>query len=107
MPCSGLRGPPARTRRGPHGGRCDDAYIALQLTGAAHRPGNSPARARTRRKYSTLCAFLILCVYDYSSGLRAPALIAFVKDTMIYIVVIAAVAVIPLKLGGYGAVFES
>ena len=30
-------------------------------------------------------AFVVLAVYTYSSGLRAPALIAFVKDTMIYI----------------------
>ncbi|HLZ67973.1 MAG TPA: sodium:solute symporter, partial [Aliidongia sp.] len=52
-------------------------------------------------------AFVILAVYTYSSGLRAPAMIAFVKDIMIYIVVIAAVAVIPLQLGGYGAVFAA
>src|SRR5260364_257837 len=37
----------------------------------------------------------------------APAMIAFVKDIMIYIVVIVTVAVIPVKLGGYGAVFEA
>ena len=34
-------------------------------------------------------------------------MIAFVKDIMIYIVVIAAVAFIPLHLGGYGAVFRA
>ncbi len=51
--------------------------------------------------------YLILAVYDYSSGLRGPALIAFVKDTMLYIVVFAAIALIPLKLGGYGAVFQA
>ncbi|MBV8060991.1 MAG: sodium:solute symporter, partial [Alphaproteobacteria bacterium] len=45
-------------------------------------------------------------LYTYSSGLRAPAMIAFVKDIMIYIVVFAAIALIPLKLGGYGHVFE-
>ena len=39
-----------------------------------------------------LAAFIILALYTYSSGLRAPALIAFVKDIMIYIVVLAAVA---------------
>src|SRR5260363_261437 len=31
----------------------------------------------------------------------------FFKDIMIYIVVIVTVAVIPVKLGGYGAVFEA
>ncbi len=52
-------------------------------------------------------AFLILALYTYRSGLRAPAMIAFVKDTMIYIFVIAAVIIIPAKLGGYGAVFDA
>jgi SSS family solute:Na+ symporter len=51
-------------------------------------------------------AFVILALYTYSSGLRAPALIAFVKDIMIYIVVLVAV-VVPVKLGGYGAVFSA
>ncbi|HYY27930.1 MAG TPA: sodium:solute symporter [Chthoniobacterales bacterium] len=54
-----------------------------------------------------IVAFLILAFYTYTSGLRAPALIAFVKDVMIYIVVIAAVVVIPLRLGGYGAIFDA
>src|SRR6202007_696920 len=38
---------------------------------------------------------------------RAPAMIAFVKDVMIYIVVITAVTVIPIHLGGYGAIFHA
>jgi SSS family solute:Na+ symporter len=54
-----------------------------------------------------IIAFLILAFYTYTSGLRAPAMIAFVKDVMIYIVVVAAVAVVPLQLGGYGAVFHA
>src|SRR6478672_10708519 len=32
-------------------------------------------------------AFAVLAAYTYSSGLRAPALIAFVKDSLIYIVI--------------------
>ena len=36
-------------------------------------------------------AFAVLAAYTYSSGLRAPALIAFVKDTLIYLVIIVAV----------------
>jgi SSS family solute:Na+ symporter len=52
-------------------------------------------------------AFAILALYTYSSGLRAPAMIAFVKDTMIYIFVIAAVVYIPTRLGGYGAIFDA
>ena len=78
-------------------------YIALQLIGmevvikALGLNGEIPL----------VVAFLILAFYTYSAGLRAPALIAFVKDVMIYIVVLVAVAIIPLKLGGYGAVFAA
>ena len=78
-------------------------YIALQLIGmevVIHAIGLTG-------ELPLIAAFLILALYTYSSGLRAPALIAFVKDVMIYIVVIAAVAIIPLKLGGYGAVFAA
>lgn len=53
-----------------------------------------------------IIAFIILALYTYASGLRAPAMIAFVKDIMIYVVVIAAIAVIPMQMGGYGHVFE-
>src|SRR6201999_1507416 len=54
-----------------------------------------------------VAAFIVLALYTYSSGLRAPALLAFVKDIMIYIVVLVAVVVVPMKLGGYGAVFSA
>jgi SSS family solute:Na+ symporter len=50
-------------------------------------------------------AFAVLAAYTYASGLRAPALIAFVKDTLIYIVIIVAVIYIPAKLGGWDVVF--
>src|ERR1051326_2501197 len=77
-------------------------YIALQLVGMA-----AVFKALgLHGELPLVVAFIVLAVYTYSSGLRAPALIAFVKDTMIYIVVIAAVALIPAKLGGYAAVFE-
>ena len=51
-------------------------------------------------------AFVVLAAYTYTSGLRAPALIAVVKDTLIYVTVIAAVVVIPLHLGGFGNIFD-
>jgi hypothetical protein len=54
-----------------------------------------------------IIAFVILAAYTYSSGLRAPALIALVKDLLIFVTVIAAVVIIPAKLGGYGAVFAA
>jgi SSS family solute:Na+ symporter len=78
-------------------------YIALQLIGmgvvikAMGLAGESPIVA----------AFVVLALYTYSSGLRAPALIAFVKDVMIYVVVLVAVVVVPAKLGGYDAVFAA
>lgn len=78
-------------------------YIALQLVGmqvvikSLGVTGELPL----------VVAFAILAVYTYSSGLRAPAMIAFVKDIMIYIVVIVAVSIIPSKLGGYGTLFEA
>ena len=42
-------------------------------------------------EFPLAAAFVILALYTYSAGLRAPALIAFVKDVMIYIVVLVAV----------------
>lgn len=54
-----------------------------------------------------IIAFTILAAYTYTSGLRAPALIAIVKDLLIYITVIAAIAIIPYKLGGFGHIFAS
>jgi SSS family solute:Na+ symporter len=52
-------------------------------------------------------AFAVLAAYTYSSGLRAPALIAFVKDTLIYIVIIVAVIYLPHHLGGWGHIFDT
>jgi solute:Na+ symporter, SSS family len=49
----------------------------------------------------------VLAAYTYSSGLRAPALIAFVKDGLTYLVVIAAIIYIPIKLGGFGHIFSA
>lgn len=52
-------------------------------------------------------AFAVLAAYTYSSGLRAPALIAFVKDTLIYLVIIVAVLYIPSQVGGWDHVFAT
>ena len=52
-------------------------------------------------------AFAVLAAYTYSSGLRAPALIAFVKDTLIYLVIIVAVIYLPHHLGGWGHIFDT
>src|SRR5579859_4598146 len=78
-------------------------YIALQLIGM----GVVIKAIGLTGEVPIIAAFIILALYTYSSGLRAPALIAFVKDIMIYIVVLVAVVVVPMKLGGYAAVFSA
>ena len=76
-------------------------YIALQLVGieavvkAMGIEGHLPI----------IVAFAVLAAYTYSSGLRAPALIAFVKDFLIYLVVLVAIIAIPIQLGGFDAIF--
>jgi solute:Na+ symporter, SSS family len=83
-------------------------YIALQLVGLE-------AVLRTMGLNGSgflghlplLIAFVVLAVYTYQSGLRAPALIAFVKDILIYIVILVAVFYLPAKLGGWEAIFGS
>lgn len=52
-----------------------------------------------------IAGFVILAVFTFISGLRAPALISLVKDTLIYSTFIVAVIYIPIKLGGYHALF--
>jgi SSS family solute:Na+ symporter len=54
-----------------------------------------------------LIAFIILAAYTYTSGLRAPAMIALVKDTMIFVVLFVAIIYIPIKLGGFGPIFAA
>jgi SSS family solute:Na+ symporter len=54
-----------------------------------------------------IIAFTILAAFTYTSGLRAPAAIAIVKDILIWITVIVAIVVIPIELGGYGKIFAA
>ncbi|MBV8764377.1 MAG: sodium:solute symporter family protein [Hyphomicrobiales bacterium] len=83
-------------------------YIALQLVGMERVIQALGFHGEGIFSHLPLTiAFVILALYTYSSGLRAPAMIAFVKDTMIYIFVIAAVVYIPTQLGGYGAIFDA
>jgi SSS family solute:Na+ symporter len=81
-------------------------YIALQLLGLQVVIG--AMGVGTVGLYGDLpliIAFVILAAFTYTSGLRAPAMIAAVKDTLIYITVLAMVIVIPIELGGYGKMF--
>jgi SSS family solute:Na+ symporter len=50
---------------------------------------------------------VILAAFTYSSGLRAPASIAIVKDILIYTTAFAAVVVIPIELGGFDKIFAA
>jgi SSS family solute:Na+ symporter len=78
-------------------------YIALQLVGIQATLTTMGVKGH----WPLVIAFVILAAYTYQSGLRAPALIAFVKDALIYLVIIVAVLYIPYKLGGWGHVFDA
>jgi SSS family solute:Na+ symporter len=84
-------------------------YIALQLVGieAVLKTMGVTGDSLLARHAPIIIAFAILAAYTYQSGLRAPALIAFVKDTLIYIVIIVAVLYLPYKLGGWGGIFDA
>jgi solute:Na+ symporter, SSS family len=81
-------------------------YIALQLVGiSAVLKSMGFNGTGLAGELPLIIAFLILALYTYNSGLRAPALIAFVKDGLIYLTIIVAVIVIPSKLGGWAGIF--
>jgi SSS family solute:Na+ symporter len=83
-------------------------YIALQLVGIqAVLTVIGVQGSGLAKDLPLFIAFAVLAAYTYTSGLRAPALIAFVKDALIYIVIIIAVVYIPTKLGGWGHIFDS
>ena len=78
-------------------------YIALQLVGI-----EAVLKAmHVEPRFALIIAFAILAAYTYQSGLRAPALIAFVKDALIYLVILVAIIYIPYKLGGWGKIFDA
>jgi SSS family solute:Na+ symporter len=87
-------------------------YIALQLVGMEVAIAGlglhlAVTVAGVHVELPLIIAFAILAAYTYSSGLRAPAMIAIVKDFLIYATVLAAIIVIPAELGGYGKIFAS
>ncbi|MEV4625527.1 monocarboxylate uptake permease MctP [Micromonospora sp. NPDC049523] len=84
-------------------------YIALQLVGieAVLKTMGVTGESTIARHLPIIVAFAILAAYTYQSGLRAPALIAFVKDTLIYIVILVAIVYLPYKLGGWGEIFDA
>ena len=83
-------------------------YIALQLVGIQVVIGAlGISGTGILGDLPLIIAFLILAAFTYSSGLRAPASIAIVKDILIYITAFAAVIVIPMELGGFGKIFAA
>ena len=108
---------PGRLRPGPlrlAAARAADRDHRHRRDDAVHRAAAGRHRGRAARRWAStgarlpiIVAFAILAAYTYQSGLRAPALIAFVKDTLIYLVIIVAVIYIPSKLGGWGDIFDA
>ncbi|GAA2755550.1 monocarboxylate uptake permease MctP [Actinopolymorpha rutila] len=85
-------------------------YIALQLVGIQavfEVMGLGGSGNILLADAPLFLAFAVLAAYTYSSGLRAPALIAFVKDLLIYLVIVVAVVYIPTRLGGWGGIFDA
>ena len=81
-------------------------YIALQLVGIQVVIGAMGVETSGfAGDLPLIIAFVILAAFTYTSGLRAPAMIAVVKDLLIYITVFAAIIAVPIHLGGYDKVF--
>ena len=83
-------------------------YIALQLVGiqvviAALGIGG----VGWAGDLPLVIAFVILAAFTYTSGLRAPAAIAIVKDILIWLTVIVSIIAIPIALGGYAKIFAA
>src|ERR1700726_1740332 len=86
-------------------------YIALQLVGIQSVLTVMGVGASSTNTYvkdlPLFVAFLVLAIFTFVSGLRAPALIAFIKDTLVYLMVIVAVLYLPTKVGGWGHIFAA
>ena len=85
-------------------------YIALQLVGiqaVLEVVGLGGGDSVIAKDLPLFIAFALLAAYTYSGGLRAPAVIAFVKDTLIYLVIIVAIIYLPTKFGGWTHIFDA
>jgi SSS family solute:Na+ symporter len=83
-------------------------YIALQLVGIQVVVGAlGVSGTGIYGDLPLIIAFLVLAAFTYSSGLRAPASIAIVKDALIYLTAFAAIIVIPSQLGGFAKIFAA
>ena len=83
-------------------------YIALQLVGLqVVIAGLGFSGEGWTGDLPLIIAFIILAAFTYTSGLRAPAAIAVVKDLLIYLTAFAAVIVVPIQMGGFGKIFAA
>lgn len=85
-------------------------YIALQLVGiqaVLEVVGLGGSGSLLAKDAPLFIAFALLAAYTYSAGLRAPAVIAFVKDALIYLVILVAVVYLPARVGGWANVFAA
>ena len=83
-------------------------YIALQLVGIqVVIAALGIAGTGLWGDLPLVIAFVILAAFTYTSGLRAPAAIAIVKDILIWITVVVAIVAIPIALGGYAKIFAA
>jgi SSS family solute:Na+ symporter len=84
-------------------------YIALQLVGiqaVLTVMGVGVSSNSFLKDLPLLIAFVALAAYTYMSGLRAPALTAFIKDALVYVAIIVAVLYIPTRVGGWSHIFS-
>jgi solute:Na+ symporter, SSS family len=84
-------------------------YIALQLVGiqaVVDTLGLGGGSNKFLQDLPLFIAFAVLAAYTYSSGLRAPALIAFIKDSLVYLVIIVAIVYVGAKIG-FGPMFHA
>ena len=79
------------------------SYIALQIYGIEV----VLAQTGIPVELSLFLAFGVLAAYTFVSGLRAPALIAIIKDVLIWLVELVAIIYIPSKLGGFDGIFAA
>jgi SSS family solute:Na+ symporter len=83
-------------------------YIALQLLGIQVVIGAlGISGSGLAADLPLIIAFVVLAAFTYSSGLRAPASIAIVKDILIYITAFAIIIAVPIQLGGFGKIFAA
>lgn len=78
-------------------------YIALQLVGVEAVLKTMGIAGR----WPIVVAFTVMALYTYHSGLRAPALISFVKDALIFWVALDILLAVAFSMGGWNGVFSA